>query len=203
MKNHSKLLMLLLVSLITINFAQAQKADKAAKKAAKQEKKEVKKKLKTYMKDTESYSKMIDGYKEDVKESEEKVSELKSFNTTLKTDNAELNKQILALTNQLSEKEYELEQALKNSGAGFNDQGTEYRVQIGAYRKFDLTPFLTSNQAIGYKKVDGVYNYFIGAWQNADDAFAFAKEFNKLNIDDAFVTKYVDGVRVDYDHLNK
>lgn len=197
MIKHSKTVLLLVITLLTINVAFAQKADKKKKK-------QVKKELKSYMKDTESYTKMIENYKEDAKESDEKIAELQSFNKTLKEDNANLNKQILALNNQLSEKEFELEQALKNAGsAGFSDVGTEFRVQIGAYKKFDLTPYLTKNQFIGYKKVDGVYQYYIGAWANADDAFAFAKEFNKLKIDDAFVTKYVDGVRVPYDHLKK
>ena len=187
--------MILVVALFTTNASFAQKADKKKKK-------EVKKALKSYMKDTESYTKMIEGYKEDIKEGEEKATELKSFNNTLKADNSELNKQILALTNQLSDKEIALEEALANSSS-FSDVGTEFRVQIGAYKNFDLSPFLTKNQVIGYKLVDGVYQYYIGAWENADDAFAFAQEFNKLDIDDSFVTKYVDGVRVDYDHLNK
>lgn len=197
----TKSLLLLLIAALTFNVAFAQKADK---KAAKKEKKAVKKKLKSYMKDTESFTNMVDGYKEEIEEKETKAEELKSFNNTLKDDNTELNKQILALTNQLNDKQIALEDALKAAkSANFSDVGTEYRVQIGAYRNFDLTPFLTDNQFIGYKKVDGVYQYYIGAWANADDAFAFAQEFNKLDIDDSFVTKYVDGVRVDYDYLNK
>jgi len=200
MMKFSKVMLFVLVALFTTNSAFAgDKAAKAAKKAAKKEKKAVKKKLKSYMKDTESYNNMIEGYEEDIEESENKATELKSFNTTLQNDNTELNKRILELTNELADKQLALEESAKI----FSDVGTEYRVQIGAYRTLDLTPFLTENQVIGYKFVDGIYQYYIGAWKDADEAFKFAQEFNKLNIDDAFVTKYVDGVRVDYDHLNK
>ncbi|MCB9226212.1 MAG: hypothetical protein H6578_03425 [Chitinophagales bacterium] len=189
-------IMIFAISTVSVNTVYA----KSDKKKAKKEKKAVKKQLKKYMKDTESYSNMINGYKENVSELEEDVNELSTAKRELSTENEELKSEMVQLNNQVSDLTYNLEEAQKKSSSIFKNEGIEYRVQIGAYRNFDFTPYLTENQIIGHEFIDGVHRYFVGSWANADDAYNFAQKFNEMEIDDAFVTKYVDGTRVDFDY---
>lgn len=189
-------ILLFALSSVSVNTVYA----KGDKKKAKQEKKAVKKQLKKYMKDTESYTNMIDGYKKNVSELEDDVNNLTNEKRVLDTENSELKSEVLQLNNKVSDLTFSLEETEKNSSNIFKNEGVEYRVQIGAYRNLDFTPYLTNNQIIGHEFIDGVHRYFIGSWDNADDAYNFAQKFNEMEIDDAFVTKYVDGTRVDFDY---
>jgi len=187
--NFSVIIPLLLMFVFCSVDTYAQKADKKTKKE-----------LKSFLKNPNDYKRMIKGYKDDVDQKNVQLLEVQDdydkayYLKTLYYDSIqELNAQISKLI------------ANPHSGSSekYSNQGVEYRVQIGAYRYFDFTHLLSLNEPIGYEKVDGVIHYFLGSWQNPNLAYEFAVSLRKLNIKDAFVSKYIDGRRVFYDHMRE
>lgn len=197
MKAHLKVLFIAIISFCFLAQAQAQTSVKDMDKKTKAE-------LKEYIKEPASYRKMIKGYKDQIDSYELELNEVREdfykadYLRTLYYDS------IMELQNQLNamvpiEPIKSTQDATGNTLYAGN--GTEYRVQIGAYRYFDFTQLLKFNQPIGYEKVNGVIHYYLGSWTSANEAYDFAVALRKLKIKDAFVSKYVNGSRVPYDHL--
>lgn len=181
-----------------------------AQNSIKQMDKKTKSELKEYMKNPSSYRKMIKGYKDQLEAYELQVTELQEdfykadYLRILYYDSIqELHAQIEGMSpSTTTTNTSTVSSGSGNSGSSmFSNSGTDYRVQIGAYRYFDFTQLLEFNQPIGFERVNGVIHYYLGSWGNADDAYDFALAIRKLKIKDAFVTKYVDGSRIPYDHI--
>jgi hypothetical protein len=175
-----------------------------AQNSVKEMDKKTKAELKEFMKDPASYRKKIKNYDEQIESYEVQLSEVQEdfykadYLRVLYYDSIqELHEQMKNMTASV------VTNTIAETGGQvvFKTTGTDYRVQIGAYRYFDFTKLLEFNQPIGYEKVNGIIHYFLGSWDNADAAYEFTKAIRKLKIKDAFVTKYVDGKRVPYDHI--
>lgn len=156
--------------------------------------KQTKKELKSYMKNPKEFRYMIKDYNT-------KISAYDSIITDLREDLYKADylrvlyyDSIQALLHQLKISEKEAN-AKKNY---FRTEGVDYRIQIGAYRIMDLTTEINHNSPIGYEKKDGVIQYFIGSYTDPDEAFEFTKVLRKFKITDAFITKYLDGIREEY-----
>ena len=169
-----------------------------AQNAKKEMNKKTKSTLKEFKKDPESYRTMIKRYKKQISDYENQVAELEE--DFYKADY--LSRQYNDSLQKMQAKQLS---AGSNNGIGdggmFPSEGTDYRVQLGAYRYFDFTQLLELNQPIGFERVNEVIHYYMGSWSNASDANDFAQAIQKLKIKDAFVTKYVDGSRIPYDHI--
>lgn len=177
----------------------------------KQMDKKTKAELKEYMKNPSSYRKMIKSYTDQIEAYELQVTEIQEdfykadYLRILYYDSIQRLHADIEAMNPMVGGTWTAdgsENDIPQTGSSmFSNTGTDYRVQIGAYRYFDFTELLKFNQPIGFEKVNGIIHYYLGSWTNANDAYDFAVAIRKLKIDDAFVTKYVDGSRIPYDHM--
>lgn len=185
----NKILMLVftLIFTLTLSTTFAQKKDKKTKK----ELKEYLKNPNDYKKKIKGYQDQIDGYDEEMAELDDDFQKAEYLRVLYYDSIQDLNFQISKLI------------ANPNSGTSgkYSNVGIEFRVQIGAYRYFDFTHLLSLNEPIGYEKINGVIHYFLGSWDDPNLAYEFAVSLRKLKIKDAFVSKYVNGSRVYYDHV--
>lgn len=176
-----------------------------AQSSVKEMNKDTKSELKKYMKDPASYRKMIKNYEDQLEEFELQMAEVNEdfykadYLRVLYYDSIQ----------ELHAQNNKIEIKMENGNIGgpasgssmYSNVGTDYRVQIGAYRFFDFTELLQFNQPIGYENVNGVIHYYLGSWENAEEAYEFAVAIRRLEIEGAFVTKYINGQRTPYDHL--
>lgn len=183
MKSQFYLLFALFMAISSVSYSQTKALDKQTKKE-----------LKSYMKNPKEFRYMIKDYNT-------KISAYDSIITDLREDLYKADylrvlyyDSIQALLHQLKISEKEAN-AKKNY---FRTEGVDYRIQIGAYRIMDLTTEINHNSPIGYEKKDGVIQYFIGSYTDPDEAFEFTKVLRKFKITDAFITKYLDGIREEY-----
>lgn len=167
--------------------------------------KKTKKELKEFMKNPNAYRKMIRGYKDDIEAQEVELNEIKEdyykvdyLRTVYYDSIQELNAQIAGMTPAPAPTTTFTD---NSATASTNNSGTDYRVQIGAYKYFDFTHLLSLGEPIGYENIDGIIYYFLGSWESPYAAYEFAEAMRKLDINDAFVSKYVNGNRVYYDHI--
>ena len=90
----------------------------------------------------------------------------------------------------------EVDYALNSADCLLNVTGFHYRVQIGLYRDFNISQYLNEPKFIVYEKLDDLYRYSVGNFEEESTAEFFAKEMRNLGINGAFVSKYKDGVRI-------
>ncbi len=196
------LLTLCLTAVIVLAFTSQSQAQNTVKQLDKKTKSE----LKEYMKNPTSYRKMIKNYKDQLEGYELQITELQEdfykadYLRILYYDSIQELRAQIAGANTTTVIDTTTGEPRTGSSM-FSNDGTDYRVQIGAYRYFDNTELLKFNQPISFDRVNGVIHYYLGSWGSADDAYDFALAIRKLKIDDAFVTKYVDGSRMPYDHI--
>ena len=79
-------------------------------------------------------------------------------------------------------------------------KGVVFSVQIGAYRKRDLSDLLESRSAHGsfrQKKEDGLSHYTLGYHRDYDKARKLKKHIVAMGIKDAFIVVYADGKRME------
>lgn len=196
------LLNLCLTAVIVLAFASQSQAQNTVKQLDKKTKSE----LKEYKKNPSSYRKMIKNYKDQLEGYELQITELQEdfykadYLRILYYDSIQELREQIAEANTTTIIDNTTGEPITGSSM-YSDDGTDYRVQIGAYRYFDSTELLKFNQPISFDRVNGVIHYYLGSWGSADDAYDFALAIRKLKIDDAFVTKYVDGSRIPYDHI--
>lgn len=168
---------------------------------SKKEKKEWKKKAKTYAKNPAN-----------LKEFTEAKETSDTDNTTLKTQVSTLNKQvseknarIAELEDQLSRIRGELTSAkaelaqYKEAPAPMDfSRGVVFKVQIGAFKKKDLSKYFNNNPNFGGEAVEkGEQKFTIGIFRDYWDADKFKKYMREMGVKDAWIVPYKDGVRVD------
>lgn len=168
---------------------------------SKKEKKEWKKKAKTYAKNPAN-----------LKEFTEAKETSDTDNTTLKTQVSTLNKQvseknarIAELEDQLSRMRGELTSAkaelaqYKEAPAPMDfSRGVVFKVQIGAFKKKDLSKYFNNNPNFGGEAVEkGEQKFTIGIFRDYWDADKFKKYMREMGVKDAWIVPYKDGVRVD------
>ncbi|MFN8921495.1 MAG: hypothetical protein ACK5XP_01065 [Sphingobacteriia bacterium] len=75
--------------------------------------------------------------------------------------------------------------------------GVVYRVQIGAYEKFNIDGKLTgTDENFKGESQDNLNKFLVGKFHDYNLAKAFGADIQKLGIRDAFVVAYKDGVRL-------
>ncbi len=186
-----------------------------AQDSVKQMDKKTKSELKEYIKNPSSYRKMIKNYKDQIEGYELQVAELQEdfykadylrvlYYDSIQELHAQKNTHTTTTNNNyatIANDDPNYKPSNSTGSMMYTNSGTDYRVQIGAYRYFDFTRLLQFNQPIGFEQVNGVIHYFLGSWTDANEAFEFAQALRKIEIKGAFVSKYVDGQRIPYDHL--
>ncbi len=76
-------------------------------------------------------------------------------------------------------------------------RGYYYRVQLGAFKNFDIKAKLNKeDQTILSETTDGVDKYVVGLFFTFEEADAFKNDIRKMGIKDAFVVPFKDGKRI-------
>jgi len=211
--------MLLMALVVTTSYAQKAKKEKPSKEEATQAKEDAKKnkdeikkikdELKNYMKHPEQYKAKMDGNQADKDTSEAIIARLKADLKASQDNESELQKK-LALgdeqTKTLQEENTKLNEAVtaaKEADLGNTPKtGTVYKVQLGVYKGFNIKKYFDKARSIGYEDVDGMNRYVISYFPDEATAQKFVADIRKLGVHDAFVAKYIDGVRVYEWNLN-
>lgn len=75
-------------------------------------------------------------------------------------------------------------------------KGYVFRVQLGAYKKFDIKGKLANDDAMQGENVDGMDKYTVGMFMNFAEAEEFKNDLRRMGMKDAFIVAYKDGVRI-------
>jgi vacuolar-type H+-ATPase subunit I/STV1 len=205
MKNNVLILVLvLLVSISSGSYAQKRKERKPKEdvKMSRAEKKEQKETEKEWKKKAKKLDPMA--YKSLVEE-----------HSTLKGEASSLNARMLSFEQQMSSKDTEIarlkaevkqmeqkladEQASNVTGMGrkMNDKGVVFKIQIGAFRKKDLTKYFDNNPNFsGDIDADGTKKYTLGYFGDYWEADNFKKYLREMGVKDAWIVPYKNGQRV-------
>ncbi len=178
---------------------------------SKDEKKRLKEELKNYGKDLAGYKAKMEDIRATLDSNEAEIKRLKDDQAYASTKQAELENKIAGLETDLKKSEQESallrgenvpdadpEIAAKAQTALTNkaQKGTVYKVQIGLYKNFSINKYFDAPRFIGYEEVDGLNRYIISYFPDEEIAKSFVSDVRKMGIKDAFVSKYIDGVRV-------
>jgi len=177
----------------------------------KAEKKRLKDELKTYEKDLAGYKAKMEDIRATLDSNDAEIKRLKDDLAYASTKQAELENKIASLDTDLKNAKDEasllkgehvegadstvitkVQTAMSNAP----QQGTVYKVQIGLYKEFNINKYFDQPRYIGYEEVDGMNRYIISYFPEEEVAKNFVADVRKMGIKDAFVAKYVDGVRV-------
>ncbi len=140
---------------------------------------------------------------------------LKGQVTSLKTELsnvddriAEKDEQILTYQSQVGDLRQELSKAKTQAAAQpvvtnenpadlEENKGIVFKVQVGAFRKKDLSSFAANARGFGIDEEDGLMKYTMGVFREYWDADTFKKYLREMGATKAFIAAYKDGKRVD------
>lgn len=185
--------------LMFVGFAQTANAQ-----MSKQEKKEWKKRIKALS--PEQYKALL----EENKSLKGQLSSLKKEVAGVDDRIKEKDDQIADYQDQVSSLRRELADAKKKakaapsgddtSSAGsqtaVSTKGVLFKVQIGAFKKKDLSKFSQGNPSFQLDEKDGVMKYTIGMFKDYWEADTFKKYLREMGVKDAWIVAFKDGKRV-------
>ncbi|MEP2024784.1 MAG: Ezrin/radixin/moesin family protein [Reichenbachiella sp.] len=186
--------------LIFVGFAQT-----ATAQMSKQETKEWKKRIKALS--PEQYKALL----EENKSLKGQLSSLKKEVAGVDDRIKEKDDQIADYQDQVSSLRRELadakKKAVENLGSGktagntrslgaVNEKGVLFKVQIGAFKKKDLSDFSKNNPSFQLDEKDGVMKYTIGMFKDYWEADTFKKYLREMGVKDAWIVAFKDGKRV-------
>ncbi|MGQ9862887.1 MAG: hypothetical protein ACUVRD_00155 [Bacteroidia bacterium] len=183
----------------------AQKGKKPAASSAKTQKeikKEWKKKAKMYVKNPLALKSREESFQRQTEDLNQRLDA-----ETKKT--AELSKQIVELEDRLRAKQYSIDsmrsefarmkaayEAEKRQARLDVMPGLIFKVQIGAFRLFDMRQYAQDNPFFEAEAVGDINRYTVGRFRDLSLAEAFQKDIKRLGIRDAWIVPYKDGVRI-------
>ncbi|MDW8273696.1 MAG: hypothetical protein RMJ53_05655 [Chitinophagales bacterium] len=159
----------------------------------KEQKKQLKRELKSFRKNLEAYQQQKESAQ---KESEEKSAEIKKLKDEIAVkegEKAELQQRLSIANKLLNECENRPPVTVDPSEI---PMGTVYKVQIGFYKKYDITANFQKPKFIGYEDVEGYKRYVISSFETEEEAERLKNDLRALGVKDAFVAKYVDRQRI-------
>lgn len=135
------------------------------------------------------------------------VTSLKTELSNVDDRMAEKDEQILTYQSQVGDLRQELSkaktQAASQPAANENpanleeNKGIVFKVQVGAFRKKDLSEFAANARGFGIDEEDGLMKYTMGVFREYWDADTFKKYLREMGAKQAFIAAYKDGQRVD------
>jgi len=168
----------------------------------KQLKKEWKKKAKTYVKNPLALKAREESFQKQVQDRDNQIAELQRRNR-------ELAEQIAQLEDQLRARQYSLDslqsevvrlkaayEAEKRQARLDVMPGLVFKVQIGAFRLFDMRKYAQDNPFFESEALGDINRYTVGRFRDLALAEAFQKDIRRLGIKDAWIVPYKDGVRI-------
>ncbi|MBK7149310.1 MAG: hypothetical protein IPH78_10950 [Bacteroidetes bacterium] len=183
----------------------------SAQELSKDEKKRLKDELKNYMSDLAGYKAKMQDIRSTLDSNEAEIKRNKDDIAFLSTKQAELENRIADFDKEVVKCNEELNILKGNPAPGTDPEkinavmgtinnaaqkGTVYKVQIGLYKEFNINKYFDQPRYIGYEEVDGMNRYIISYFPDESVATQFVEDVRKMGVKDAFVSKYIDGVRV-------
>ena len=164
----------------------------------KEEKKAIKAELKQYKKNPASFKAMMDKNKEDLDAADATIAKNKEQINQLTNDFADAQAKLIERGNQLKECQNKPVPKCPEpvDPSVTPATGTIYKVQLGLYRKLDISNDFVKPKSVGFEKTEGMNRYVVGYFDAKEEAEHFASDLRKLGLKDAFVAKYTDGERV-------
>lgn len=182
----------ILFSISTVSVAQLSKADK----------KEWKKKMK---------SAGLDGFKELSDERDAAVAKASSMeaelesleveNTKLKSDVADYKKAAKEAAEKLAAEKLARDKEEEGNSYGLYSRsiskGVVYKVQLGAYKNFDMTKYFNNHKNFsGEIDDDGTMKYTVGEFTEYWEAEQFKKLLREMGVKGAWIVSYQEGKRI-------
>ncbi|GIV25939.1 MAG: hypothetical protein KatS3mg026_1631 [Bacteroidia bacterium] len=168
----------------------------------KQLKKEWKKKAKQYVKNPLALKAREESYQKQVQDRDRQIEELQRRNR-------ELSEQLAQLEDQLRARQYSfdsLQSEIIRLKAAYEAEkkqarldvmpGLVFKVQIGAFRLFDMRKYAQDNPFFEAEALGDINRYTVGRFRSLELAEAFQKDLKRLGIRDAWVVPFKDGVRI-------
>ncbi len=165
-----------------------------AQSLTKEQKKQLKNELKAYKKDLGAFYNEKQANKETKDADDSQIRKLKDEIAVAAANNADLNQQLATVNKLLAE--CESKPIPQPDDPSTIPMGTVYKVQIGFYKKYDITANFEKPKFVGYEDVEGYKRYIISYFSTEEEAEKLKKDIRALGIRDAFVAKYVDKQRV-------
>ncbi|MFT5828473.1 MAG: hypothetical protein ACI9AB_001436, partial [Urechidicola sp.] len=197
-------LSLILVCLVIIGNLSAQELSKAElNEISKSEKKVLMLQIKDLKKNPEKLKQLKDNATLRDLTIEQQTNEI----SILKNDMQSRNLYIANLSDRLNDLNLKLNSHPNGMGTNLNSgtyvagdapldhTGSKYRIQIGVFKNFNITPLFDEPKYIVHEDVNGIHRYSVGNFNSKQDAEAFKTELRRLGIKDAFVTTYIEGTR--------
>ncbi len=165
-------------------------------------KKEWKKKAKEYVKNPLALKAREESFQRQIQNKDQEIEELTKRNR-------ELQERIAELENQLRARQYSIDSLqsemvrLKAAYEAEKKQarldvmpGLVFKVQIGAFRLFDMRKYAQDNPFFEAEALGDINRYTVGRFRDLALAEAFQKDIKRLGIKDAWIVPYKDGVRI-------
>ena len=187
-------------------------ADVSAQNMSKKERKRLKKKWKKIAKGykknplalkakEEAYQKQIEALKQKNNELTERYTELQAELDAAMAANRDCDRRIDSARAEFERVQTAYEMQKKRQETKSVESGTPglvFRVQVGAYEKFDMSQYSgqTGKNFTG-ESMGALNKYMMGKFRSYDIAKAFRNDIRKLGIRDAWVVAYNDGVRIE------
>lgn len=170
-----------------------------AQSLSKKEKKEWKKKLKSLT--PEAYKQLTEDYaalKSKITDLDNQVDDLEGQLSDKSSELARKNNRISDLEDQLSSASASSSSTgSSKSGSKVDMNGIVFKVQIGAFRKKDLSKYFDNNENFGGEYGDdGEQKITLGVFRDYWEANTFKKYLREMGVKDAWIVSYKDGKRV-------
>ncbi|SHJ92695.1 hypothetical protein SAMN04488028_102175 [Reichenbachiella agariperforans] len=189
-----------IIAIFAVIFALGMSVDASAQ-MSKQESKEWKKRIKALS--PEQYKALL----EENKSLKGQLSSLKKEVAGVDDRISEKDDQIADYQDQVSSLRKELSEAKKNASKPSDEgqvasrssvpkNGVFFKVQIGAFKKKDLSEFSQNNPSFEIDGEDGTMRYTIGTFKDYWEADTFKKYLREMGVKDAWIVAYKDGNRV-------
>jgi TolA-binding protein len=171
---------------------------------SKSERREWRRKAKEFKRNPANLKQFTEEKQEAVSNATQLGSQVKQLQSTMESKDArigELESQLAGLRSQLGSTRAELEQLKAAPPVNPMDfsKGVVFRVQIGAFRKKDLSRFFDNNPNFGGEaaKGDEPQRITIGIFRDYWEADTFKKYLREMGVKDAWIVPFRDGQRVD------
>jgi len=185
-ENFMRLIILLLAFVSGFNLS--------AQSLTKEQKKQLNNELKAYKKDLVTFYQEKEANKETFAANDSTIRRLKDEVAVAAGSRSDLEQRVETANKLLAA--CENKPVLQVEDATTIPMGTVYKVQIGFYKKYDITANFDKPKFVGYEDVEGLKRYIISYFSTEEDAEKLKKDIRGLGIKDAFVAKYVDQQRV-------
>ncbi|MCS6790877.1 MAG: SPOR domain-containing protein [Bacteroidia bacterium] len=198
-------LLSLLILFLPLYLHAQQKKGGGAKKPAdtqKELKKEWKKKAKMYVKNPLALKAREEGFQKQIQDRDRQIEDSQRRNRELSERMDQLEKQIQA-------KQYSydslMSEYLRLKAAYETEKkqarldvmpGLVFKVQIGAFRLFDMRKYAQDNPFFETEALGDINRYTVGRFRDLALAEAFQKDLKRLGIRDAWIVPFKDGVRI-------